>query len=159
MNALNHDLLTAVNDANGWFHAKKTRPIWVRPVATSTEVETLEGTESVEPGDVICRGEIGELWPQAIESLMSKYEPTDEFDEKGWQKYTPNPDANGVMASVVNEPFQVHATWGVLQGKSGDFIVKNYSDRDVANPQDVWIVDRALFEATYQRIEGTANER
>lgn len=37
-------------------------------------------------------------------------------------------------------------------GKAGDYLVKNYTDRDVAYPPDVWIVDQTLFKATYQTV-------
>jgi hypothetical protein len=47
-----------------------------------------------------------------------------------------------------------------LSGKAGDFLVKDYEDRDNDNPVDVWIVDMALFEATYERVKsGEISER
>ena len=56
------------------------------------------------------------------------------------------------MAAQVQHAFTVHAKWGVLSAKSGDYIVKNFIDRDVAYPDDVWIVDQKLFQATYQAV-------
>jgi hypothetical protein len=38
------------------------------------------------------------------------------------------------MAAQVPHGFTVHARWGVLSGKEGDFVVKNFTDRDVAYP-------------------------
>jgi hypothetical protein len=55
------------------------------------------------------------------------------------------------MAAQVNDPFTVEATWGALTGKSGDYLVKQFADRDQPYPEDVWIVDRQLFDATYAR--------
>ena len=52
------------------------------------------------------------------------------------------------MATQINHPFEVHATWGKLSGKPGDFLLKNFSDRDTASPDDVWIVDQMLFRQT-----------
>ena len=146
----NQILLDEVNRADLWFHAKKVRPIWAKQVDADQTVETLEGTETVKAGDYLCRGEIGEIWPQSASSLHKKYVPTDEIAD-GWTKFTPNPDGKGVFAAKVDHAFSVHASWGELSGKSGDFVVKNYDDGDKAFPVDVWIVDAALFEATYAR--------
>ena len=33
-------------------------------------------------------------------------------------------------------------------------IVKNFEDRDVAHPYDVWVVDQKLFRATYKAVDG-----
>ena len=148
----NNALLQEVNSARLWFHAKKSRPIWVRLLEKEETVQTLEGAERVPAGTYLCRGEAGDLWPQSEKRLTAKYNSTDEVDGEGWHKYEPKPDAAGVMAAQVPHEFQVQATWGVLSGKSGDFLVKNHEDRDNDNPADVWIVDQALFEATYERV-------
>jgi hypothetical protein len=47
----------------------------------------------------------------------------------------------------------VKTAWGDLEGKPGDFIVKNFSDKEVEYPDDVWIVDKKLFADTYDKIE------
>ena len=54
------------------------------------------------------------------------------------------------MATPIDHPFEVQATWGKLSGKPGDFLLKNVSDRDTASPADVWIVDQTLFQQTYE---------
>jgi len=146
----NKNILDEVNEAGNWARAKKTRPIWARLVEQDQMVLTLEGTEAVKAGDYLCRGEIGEVWPQTAASLERKYTPTDDVDESGWRRFVPSPDAEGVMAAQVEHAFTVHASWGVLKGKAGDFIVKNFSDKEVDHPTDVWIVDQQLFHATYE---------
>jgi hypothetical protein len=57
------------------------------------------------------------------------------------------------MAAPVPRPFVVVATWGKLGGKPGDFVLKNYRDRAVAYPEDVWVVDQSLFRATYEAVK------
>ena len=57
------------------------------------------------------------------------------------------------MASPIDHPFEVQATWGKLSGKPGDFLFKNFSDRDTASPADVWIVDQTLFRQTYETVD------
>lgn len=157
MPASNEALLREVNDAGLWFHARKTRPIWVRRLERDETVETLEGAEQVPAGNYLCRGEAGDVWPQSEERLVDKYILTEEVDEDGWQRCDPRPDAAGVMAAQILHEFQVQAAWGLLSGKAGDFLVKNYEDREVAVPDDVWIVDQELFEATYERMTDPEN--
>jgi hypothetical protein len=148
----NEAILNEVNGAGQWFHAKKTRPIWVRLLEQEETVKTLEGEEQVPAGNYLCRGEAGDIWPQKEERLTAKYNLTDDTDEHGWRKCLPKPDAAGVMAAQVPHAFQVQAKWGQLSGKPGDFIVKNYEDRDTDHPEDVWVVDQGLFQATYERV-------
>jgi hypothetical protein len=148
----NKGILDEINAAGVWFRAKKVCPIWVKEVKENQTVDTLEGSETVEAGDYLCRGAAQEIWPQSAGSLHKKYDPTDESDAEGWRKYIPKPDAKGVMAAQIDHPFQVQATWGELSGKSGDYLVKNYDDKDSDYPEDVWIVDRDLFTATYEPV-------
>ena len=56
------------------------------------------------------------------------------------------------MATPLDHPFEVQATWGQLSGKPGDFLLKNFSDRETASPEDVWIVDQTLFQQTYEAV-------
>lgn len=154
----NQPLLDEVERAGHWFRAKKTRPIWAMRLAEARAVMTLEGEEHVPAGTFLCRGEAGDVWPQTEQRLLAKYVATGETSSDGWAKYAPHPDNTGVLAAQINHPFEVHATWGLLKGKIGDYLVKNYDDRDVADPSDVWIVARTLFEATYERL-GISNSQ
>lgn len=148
----NQELLDEVARAQGWFHARKTQPIWAKRLEADQTVETLEGTEQVTAGTFLCRGEAGDVWPQRAERLESNYQATEELDADGWRKYVPRPDAEGVLAARVPHPFTVESRWGQLTGKAGDYLLKNFSDKNVPYPDDVWIVDQTLFAATYQRV-------
>lgn len=148
----NQKLLNEVNTANLWFHARKTKPIWAREAVQDEMVETLEGTEAIKAGEFLCRGIAGEVWPQSAERLASKYDATDEVDDDGWRKYAPKPDTAGVMATCIKHNFSVTAKWGTLTGKPGDYLVKDFTDRDVDFPDDVWVVDGELFDATYEVV-------
>ena len=149
----NHRLLDEVNAAKLWFHAKKTRPIWARQLPQAERVRTLEGDEEVPAGQFVCRGEAGDIWPQTPERLIAKYEANDEVSTDGWRKYSPRPDNQGVLAAQIAHAFTVQAKWGQLTGKPGDILVKNFDDRDLPYPADVWIVDHALFQATYETVK------
>lgn len=147
----NAAILDEVNRAGTWFHAKKVRSIRARKLEYDETVQTLEGPVEAKSGAYLCRGEAGEPWPQSAKSLHERYVETNEVDSEGWRLFTPRPDTEGVLAARIDHPFSVEATWGTLQGKAGDYVVKQFADRDVPNPKDVWIVDSTLFEATYQR--------
>lgn len=128
-----------------WLRARKTRPIWVRRVVNPQVVQTLEGDIEVQAGACLCRGVRGELWPQSEQSLEARYVPAGGPGADGWRQYVPRPDAAGVLASQMNRPFRVQSRWGVLTGKSGDFLVKDYAHQD-----DAWLVAREIFLATYE---------
>ncbi len=149
----NAQLLEEITRANVWFHARRVRPIWVKEIEKDQTIDTIEGPTRARAGDCLCRGEAGEVWPQSARRLEEKYRKTDEVDADGWRKYAPRPDDQGVMAAQVDHPFSVQAKWGVLAGKAGDFVLKNYADRDVPTPEDVWLVDQKLFRATYQAVD------
>ena len=147
---VNRSILDEANAAGAWFHARKTRPIWVAMVEHDQIVRTLEGEETVQAGHVLCRGEAGDIWPQTAEQLAKRYLASGEVDSAGWRKYIPHPDAQGVWASIIPHRFTVVTSWGTLTGKAGDLLVKNFTNRDTPYPDDVWIVDAKLFAATYE---------
>lgn len=149
----NQTLLDEINAAQAWFHARKTRAIWARRLDQDHVIDTLEGQVPARAGDYLCRGAAGELWPQKAKSLEERYVSTDVRDAQGWRQYQPRPDAEGVLAAQVKHAFTVVATFGRLSGKAGDYVVKKFSDRHVAYPEDVWIVDQSLFNATYEAVK------
>lgn len=149
---LNQHVLDEANAAAKWSHAKKTRPIWAKRLESAQTVTTLEGEEQVEAGHYLCRGEAGDIWPQTEKDLTRRYQATDEVDADGWRKYQPNADAEGVMATQIDHPFSVTTSWGTLSGKPGDYLLKNWHDKDTAYPVDVWIVDQTLFQQTYESV-------
>lgn len=148
----NKALLSEANQAAKWFHAKKTRPIWVKRIEAAATVKTLEGEVPVNAGHFLCRGEAGDIWPQTEKDLNKRYASTEEVDSDGWRKYTPHADAQGVMAIQIDHPFEVQTKWGKLSGKQGDFLIKNYGDAETAYPDDVWLVDQKLFGQTYATV-------
>lgn len=145
----NRELLDEINVAGTWVHVRKTKAIQARRLERDETVTTLEGPVQAKAGDFLCRGEAGELWPQSAESLEKRYIATGDVTSDGWRVYAPQPDAEGALAAPVTHAFSVVATWGKLHGKAGDYVLKQFSDRGEPYPLDVWIVDQALFRATY----------
>jgi hypothetical protein len=149
----NQELLDEVNKSRLWFRAKKTGFIWAKEITTQQMVQTIEGAAEAQPGDYLCRGSANEVWPQASKTLHSKYQSTEEVDDDGWRKFVVRETGSGVMAARVEHPFQVKTTWGDLSGTDGDYLVKNYNDKDVEYPDDVWIVSKEIFAATYTQVD------
>lgn len=125
--------------------ARKTRSLWARELSEPTEVQTLEGRVTAAPGDYLCRGIHGEQWPQKASKLLEKYVASDEVDADGWRRFDPKRDAPPVEAAAIAHPFRVNAQWGELCGKADDYLV-----RSVQDASDIWIVDKAIFEASYE---------
>ena len=125
--------------------AKKNRPLWARRVSQAEDVVSLEGKQTAKPGDYLCRGIEGEFWPQSEKSLLGGYTASGQVGNDGFERYDPRPDGPPVEAMQVDKPFFVVASWGRLDGKSGDYVV-----RRIADPTDIWIVDRSIFENSYQ---------
>jgi len=125
--------------------ARKTKSIWAKRLEVKQEVATLEGRLVAGPGDYLCRGIIGEHWPQKKAKLLDKYLPSNEIDAEGWQRFDPKPEAAPVEVAQVPHAFRVNAQWGELCGKANDYVVRSTGDS-----ADIWIVDRAIFEASYE---------
>jgi len=155
MQPANQELLQEVNLAGTWFAAHKTKPLWARRVDAAETVASPEGDLEAKPGDYLCKGAAGEFWVQLESTLLAKYAETGQSardDEGGvWLEYAPRPEGAGVMAAQIGHPFEVHSSWGILSGKNGDYLLKRWADRESEFPADVWTVDRAVFESTYER--------
>lgn len=136
------------------FETRKTKPIWAKRVEAKREIETLEGRLVAATGDYLCRGIVGEYWPQKATKLLEKYVPSGEVDADGWQRFDPKPDATPVETAQVLKPFRVTAHWGELTGKAHDYVVRSKTD-----PTDIWIVDKAIFEASYAPSESAKGSR
>lgn len=63
---MSHEVLDELNRKHAWFQAKKTGFLWAYKLTERKEVETLEGPVIAEAGSMLCRGVVGELWPQKV---------------------------------------------------------------------------------------------
>jgi len=151
----NASILAAAN-ARGWFVARKVAPVWARELTEATIVKTREGPLEAQAGDYLCRGPDGGRWPQSEASLRQKYEPTEEIDDAGFRRWTPQREKARVFASEVAEDLALATSWGVMRGVAGDFLVRRHSEAVPGPDSDLWIVDRATFGATYEREDAPA---
>ncbi len=147
-------LLQSINAGNSWRHYKKNKPVWAKKLDVDETVDTLEGPVTYRAGDYLCKGPSGDIWGQEEAALFKKYDPAHDStaDPEGWQKFTPKPDAAGVMAAAVDRDFSVgHPVWGTFKGHAGDYLVKSYEDKETHYPEDIWIVKKDIFESTYEK--------
>lgn len=150
----NFALLRELNAIHAWQAFGKTQALAAKLLTGPQNVTTLEGTLHYMAGDYLCRGSSGEIWGQQAATLHSKYQldAGSPPDPDGWQRYLPKPKASKVMAVQVKYCFVVnHPNWGTMQGNPGDYLVKPYSQRRRAYPDDIWIVAQKIFQATYSR--------
>jgi hypothetical protein len=159
-------------EITGWRRAKKTKGIKAKALQTllSDEsmltkflLDTIEGTQTLKAGSVVCVGSAGDAWQQKREKLFGQYNVTG-LTPDGWMICEPKPDVERdayevpVEACGPDGDFSVIAEWGTdhiidgrqvaLQfGKSGDIICRNPEKHT-----DVWIVRRKEFDATQEFV-------
>ena len=125
---------------------RKTKPLWAKRLSETTQVNTLEGVTTAQAGDYLCRGIHDEYWAQKEKKLLEKYCASGQVDNLGFERFEPLPDSTPVDATQIDVPFRVTASWGELKGSPADYVVRSKTD-----PTDIWIVAKAIFEASYER--------
>ena len=162
--------------------AKKTKDILVKPlqalindprVMKKFMLATLEGIQPLKVGSMVCMNvEADDIWQQDFSKLHKQYTPAYVREDDGWILFTPKPEAEREYYQVLGvegirlqegEPFTIQAQWGTEQpdgtiiqtGVSGDYILRDASpDHGMKNGQeDVWIVAKKIFEATYNKYK------
>ena len=158
----NYDILVEA-DKIGWKKATKTKEMFARKLEKDVIINSIEGELNAKSGQYLCRGFGGEFWVQKETNVFKKYDDKGKFPETIKVKYADGeimaysdfhlfkrkPDRAVLVCQVPNN-FTVNASWGVLNGKKKDFLIKPFEDGLDPNPQDVWLVDKDLFEATYE---------
>jgi hypothetical protein len=113
--------------------------------------ETPKGDSGVrfQTGDAVATGASGESWPIARATFESTYSavPGGRMGQDGKFFKKPLP----VLGVQIHEPFSVTASWGNLEGKSGDWLIQ-YDEAG----RDFGIVGQTIFDQTYRRLPLTA---
>jgi multisubunit Na+/H+ antiporter MnhC subunit len=152
-----------------WKRARKTRPIWARPVEPAEigkEFQTADQTKEVaRAGYWLCAGIIGEPWFQSPEKIEAKYDRAGEeikkfaFDTgpRRYRRFKPKGNVRNWVAQVSGpgiEGFFVRPGYDPgrpLYSPAGGYVVKeDVNDPYQDNPKDVWLVQQSLFESTYE---------
>jgi hypothetical protein len=173
---LSHEqTLRWVHEHRAWRLARKTKPIWARPVDPDERGRPFEtadhAVERARAGYWLCVGVAGEPWFQAPENVLAKYDQAGEerkafaFDERPrvYRLFRPKPDALSWAAQVRGEGiegFFIRPGYDVnhpLYSPVGGYVVR----RHVPDPYgeggrvpDVWLVQQPLFESTYEFVAG-----
>src|SRR5580765_5094258 len=105
-------------------------------------VQTLEGPQSFDVGDFLCVGIANEEWPMSQETFKKDKEYFEDAEEPGFALYTTKGTKH---ATFVPEQFMVGDGNEPFTSKvDGGYIV--YND----DPSEAWIVDKAIFEGSYE---------
>jgi hypothetical protein len=169
---LTHEQTLEWIDKNrAWRRAKKTQLIWVREVEQEERDKdylTAEGTvQRPQEGYWLCVGVVGEPWFQRKERIYGKYEQSCNetkqfaFDARPFDYlvFKPKGDVRNWAAQVSGPgliEFSLKPNYDpsqVLLCAAGGYVVTD----DVPDPyqgilNDVWIVQRAIFESSYELL-------
>ena len=169
---LSHEqTLRWIAENKAWRRARKTKPIWARPVAAEEvgkEFQTADGVKEVaREGAWLCVGIAGEPWFQAREKLDAKYEPGGEearrfdFDASArtYREYKPKGTVRNWAAQVKGPGiagFSIRPGYDPerpLHSPAGGYVVRDdVEDPYHESPKDAWLVQEPLFESTYELI-------
>ena len=157
------------NKLEGWKVAKKVKSLRAKPlvnllvdpsVLNKFLITTLEGTQSLGDGSLVCLGEAGDIWQQMPKKLLAKYNVT-AIDKDGWMVCEPRPD-NSIECiqwigsiNTTNSEHWLRSLWGedVAEfGKCQRFATGDYICRNRTDNNDVWVVRKKFFENTYTII-------
>ncbi len=110
-------------------------------------IQALEGPVTFQPGDYLAQGVKKEEWPitgKHFEDTNKKVAPA---DADGFALYV----AQDIReACQMQKDFSVKSTNGdILNGKKGDYLVRSGGN--------AWVVEREIFESTYELAEDTSS--
>jgi hypothetical protein len=160
-----------VAEHHAWQRARKTRPIWVRPLLPAEVGRAFQTADHVaevaRQGAWLCVGIAGEPWFQSREKIEGKYEAAGAetrrfaFDDQP-RSYRLMKPKEGVRnwAAQVKGPgiagFSIHPGYDpsqTLHAPAGGYVVRDdCPDPYRAPASDVWLVQQGLFESTYEVI-------
>jgi hypothetical protein len=165
------ETLQWIDENRAWKLAHKTRPIWVRDVApgeVGKEFLTADHAKEIaREGVWLCAGVAGEPWFQTREKVEAKYELDGaeekrfDFDAKPntYRRYKPKGTVRNWVAKVEGpgiEGFSVRPGYDPerpLYSPGGGYaVIDDVKDPYTEKPKDVWLVQQALFESTYEII-------
>ena len=157
-----------------WRKVKKTRPMYARatdPDEQDKEFHTAEGTtQRPQRGFWLCVGVIGEPWFQTKDKIESKYEPAGvkstkfAFDaqEREYHVYRPKGDVSNWAVQITDQgriaSFTFRPSYDPnqpLMAPAGAYVVTDDAQAapdDPAKLKDVWLVQQAIFESTYEPV-------
>ena len=104
-------------------------------------IYTMEGPVAFQAGDYLVRGIKGEEYPIPPQNFAVLYdERSMDPDGEGFAWYRP--------ANIIHQAVQIaeRKAGEIYTGKAGDYLVRT------GQGSSGWIVDRTIFEQTYERV-------
>ena len=163
------ETLAWIAERRAWRRARKTEPIWARAVTVDEigkEIQTADrAIEKAREGAWICVGVANEPWFQSLEKIAAKYDRGTTamkdfvFDDKPREYHQFQPKPNVVnWAARIDAPelagFSVRPGYDPstpLHSPSGGYVIKgDVDDPYLDQPDNVWLVQEALFLLTYE---------
>lgn len=148
-----------------WKKAQKTKNVRAKSLASLLTdqtvrgkflLDTLEGTQALGHGSIVCLGVENDVWQQTSKKLFAKYTVTS-VDDNGWMTCEPKPE-NETNAFEVTEDmtdgmgkFYIIGQWGKdsPDGPRQDGVVGDWIGNNPEDPDDVWIIVKKIFNNTY----------
>jgi hypothetical protein len=168
---LDHEqTLQWIREHRAWRLAKKTKPIWARPVESDEagkEFMTADHTaQQAREGFWLCVGVAGEPWFQDLNRIERNYEPAEQemkrfsFDDRQhrYRVYRPKEDTQKWVAQIKGpgiEGFFIKPNYDPsrpLYSPAGGYVVKDPVRDPYLEGADVWLVQEGLFESTYELL-------
>lgn len=172
MQLTHEQTLAWITENRAWRRARKTKPIWARPVLpeeVGREYQTADrAVERAQIGFWLCVGVVEEPWFQTLEAIEAKYIPGEKrlrefaFDDTptNYQRFLPRTSAAKWAAQVQGpqiDGFEIIPSYDVdqpLHSPAGGYVVRgDAEDPYAADLDDVWLVQREIFESTYEIID------
>jgi hypothetical protein len=171
MELTHEQTLQWIHDHKAWGLAKKTRPIWARPVEpdeVGREFQTADHVkQEARAGFWLCVGVAGEPWFQDLGKITGKYEAAGEevtrfsFDdrERTYRVYRPRGEIRNWVAQVKGDGitgFWIKPSYDPsrpLYSPAGGYVVKDHVPDPYQGSSDTWLVQEGLFTSTYELVE------
>lgn len=136
-----------MNTSTNFTAFKISIPVQVRFARQSGTAHTLEGPVHYRAGDALLTDTAGNTWPITDARFTQRYEPIPPTQAGQDGLYAKKRIM--IEARKMAEPFTVALSndRGTLQGKAGDYLIREPDGSS-------FIVDAAIFEHSYQRVEG-----
>jgi len=163
------ETLAWIASHRAWREARKTKPMWARavePAEVGKEFHTADhAVERADADHWLCVGVAGEPWFQPKAKIEAKYRCT--VRERRQFSFDDAPHEYGVFhpregsrswAAKIDDPaiegFYIQPSYptdGPLYSPRGGYVVRDHiADPYAGSPNDVWLVQQALFESTYE---------
>jgi hypothetical protein len=140
----------------------------VTPEEEGREYQTADrAVERAQLGQWLCVGVVEEPWFQSFETIEARYHPGEHmtrefsFDDAPtrYQQFHPRASDRRWVAQIQGpqiDGFEIIPSYDVdkpLYSPAGGYVVRGDAEDPYAEePEDIWLVQREIFESTYEFV-------